>query len=53
MWIHRRLTDGSGFPQPLVINRRRFWKLSELLAWERKHLAAASTPATTKPAAQR
>jgi hypothetical protein len=44
MWIHRRLTDRSGFPQPLVINRRRFWKLADLVAWER-------TQAAGKPAA--
>jgi predicted DNA-binding transcriptional regulator AlpA len=35
MWIWRRLNDGSRFPQPTVIAGRRFWKLSELIAWER------------------
>ena len=34
MWLHRRLHDGSGFPKPLVINKRRFWKLADLRAWE-------------------
>jgi hypothetical protein len=35
MWLWRRLNDGSRFPQPTVIAGRRFWKLSELIAWER------------------
>jgi predicted DNA-binding transcriptional regulator AlpA len=37
MWIHRRLHDDSGFPRPLYIGRLRFWRLSELVAWE-EHL---------------
>ena len=28
-----------GFPQPVVINGRRFWRLSELQAWEDNHSA--------------
>jgi predicted DNA-binding transcriptional regulator AlpA len=40
MWIHRRLRDSSGFPKPMVLNRRRFWKLSDLIAWERQRAAA-------------
>jgi hypothetical protein len=35
MWIYRRLHDGSGFPQPLLVCGRRFWKLSSLVSWER------------------
>jgi hypothetical protein len=35
MWLWRRLHDSSGFPPPLFICGRRFWKLSTLLAWER------------------
>jgi predicted DNA-binding transcriptional regulator AlpA len=35
MWLWRRLKDGSGFPKPLEICGRRFWKLSDLVAWER------------------
>lgn len=34
MWLWRRLHDDSGFPQPMVIQSRRLWKLSELVAWE-------------------
>ena len=46
MWLHRRLHDDSGFPQPdLVVCDRRFWKLSSLVRWERQHAA-------NKPAAQ-
>jgi predicted DNA-binding transcriptional regulator AlpA len=50
MRLYRRMHDDSGFPQPVVVKRLRFWKLSELLSWERKHLAAASKPA--KPASR-
>jgi hypothetical protein len=35
MWLHRRLHDTSGFPQPVVIFGRRFWRLNDLLTWER------------------
>jgi len=35
MWLWRRLNDDSGFPKPFEIAGRRFWKLSELIAWER------------------
>ena len=35
MWLWRRLHDSSGFPQPLVICGRRFWKQSALIEWER------------------
>lgn len=37
MWIFRRERDPkSGFPTPLVIHRRKFWRLRDLIAWERK-----------------
>jgi hypothetical protein len=36
MWIWRRLHDDSGFPAAMVVNSRRFWSLSKLIAWERK-----------------
>ena len=36
MWLHRRLQDKSGFPRPVYIGRLRFWRLSELVAWEEK-----------------
>ncbi|MFZ0710660.1 MAG: hypothetical protein WAM53_11510 [Terrimicrobiaceae bacterium] len=35
MWLWRRQHDGSGFPLPTIINKRRFWRLSELMAWEK------------------
>jgi hypothetical protein len=35
MWLWRRLRDKSGFPSPIDISRRRYWKLSDLVAWER------------------
>jgi predicted DNA-binding transcriptional regulator AlpA len=40
MWLHRRLHDDSGFPKPMVLNRRRYWRLSELVEWERRRVAA-------------
>jgi hypothetical protein len=30
-WLH---DERMSFPQPLLINRRRYWKLSDLLRWE-------------------
>ncbi len=47
MWLWRRLHDNSGFPQPIVINKRRFWRLSDLLAWER---GQANRPASAMEA---
>jgi predicted DNA-binding transcriptional regulator AlpA len=34
MWVWRRLKDDSGFPRPIMISGRRFWRLSELEEWE-------------------
>jgi hypothetical protein len=41
MWIVRRLADDPLFPKPIIIARRRFWRLSELVAWERSKAVAA------------
>ncbi|WP_372783487.1 helix-turn-helix transcriptional regulator [Phenylobacterium sp.] len=35
--------DALNFPQPLVINRRRYWSLQEIEQWERSR--AAGKPA--------
>jgi hypothetical protein len=35
MWLWRRLHDSSGFPEPLLICGRRFWRMGALIAWER------------------
>jgi hypothetical protein len=44
MWLHRRLHDDSGFPPPdLVVNERRFWKLSALVRWERERAGVRPT----------
>jgi predicted DNA-binding transcriptional regulator AlpA len=29
-----------GFPQPMVVNKRRYWRLSELEEWERSRALA-------------
>jgi hypothetical protein len=37
MWIFRREHDPrSSFPRPIVSNRRKFWRLRDLVAWERR-----------------
>jgi predicted DNA-binding transcriptional regulator AlpA len=34
MWLWRRLADpASGFPQPIYVGGRRFWREVDLLAW--------------------
>lgn len=38
MWVHRRLTEGkTDFPIPIMIANRRFWRLSDLVAWESRN----------------
>jgi predicted DNA-binding transcriptional regulator AlpA len=32
-WLH---DEKLGFPQPIRINGRRFWKASDLIDWERR-----------------
>lgn len=39
MWIWRRLHDDSGFPSPVLIAGRRFWRVSDLLNWERTRVS--------------
>jgi hypothetical protein len=34
MWIVRLLKDDPGFPRPLLIRNRRYWRLSEIELWE-------------------
>lgn len=34
MWLWRLLRNDPSFPRPLVINSRRYWKVSDLEAWE-------------------
>lgn len=41
MWLWRRLHENKGFPQPVRIGSRRFWRLSELLAYEQSLATAA------------
>ena len=36
-WLHRQVKNpASGFPRPIYINGVRYWRLSELLEFERK-----------------
>jgi hypothetical protein len=39
MWLWRRLRDDPDFPRPIVVAKRRFWKLSALIVWERQAAA--------------
>ena len=36
MWVERRLKYDKGFPRPVYFGRLRFWKLSDIEAWERQ-----------------
>lgn len=41
--LWRWLKDAAlGFPEPTRINKRRFWKLADLEAWERWRAAPAT-----------
>jgi len=36
MWVERRLKDDKTFPRPaLVVGKRRFWLVTDLVKWER------------------
>ena len=35
MTLHRWLRKpGLNFPDPIIVNRRRYWRLADLVAWE-------------------
>jgi predicted DNA-binding transcriptional regulator AlpA len=50
MTLYRRERDKSlNFPKPIVINGRRFWRESEILAWEQgftRNAPMARSPAS-------
>jgi hypothetical protein len=50
MWLWRRCHDGSGFPQPMVIRKRRYWSLAQLVAWETAHASRANSAAASMSA---
>jgi hypothetical protein len=35
MWIERRLACDPTFPRPVYIAKRRFWRVADLVGWER------------------
>lgn len=35
MWIERRLKGDPSFPRPTYFGRQRFWRVHELVEWER------------------
>jgi predicted DNA-binding transcriptional regulator AlpA len=40
MWIERRMKD-SGFPPPAYFGALRFWRVSDLVAWDAERIKAA------------
>jgi predicted DNA-binding transcriptional regulator AlpA len=42
MWLWRRLRDDPNFPKPMEVAGRRFWKLAELVRWERERASEAA-----------
>jgi len=46
------MPQGTLFPRPVYLGRRRFWRLSDVLAFERE-LAGLPMPQHTDPAAER
>jgi predicted DNA-binding transcriptional regulator AlpA len=40
-WLRSKTLN---FPKPITINRRRYWRLQDLVSWERER-ATAPTPA--------
>jgi hypothetical protein len=42
MWIERRMKD-SGFPSPVYFGVLRFWRTSDLVAWDAEQIKAAPT----------
>ena len=53
MWLWRRRIDDSGFPEPHYFSGRRFWKLSDLMDWERKQSQAGGRGGPTNEPARR
>ena len=54
VWEHYTITSRSlsrwlargnlGFPRPMVVNGRRYWRLTEIEAWERAQLRGHGNP---------
>ena len=43
MTVHRWLKNADlGFPRPTYINRRRYWREADLVAWERARAGRAA-----------
>ena len=42
MWIERRMKD-SGFPPPIYFGALRFWRVSDLVAWDAEKIRAMPT----------
>jgi predicted DNA-binding transcriptional regulator AlpA len=43
MTIYRWVRDNSlSFPAPIYINKRRYWRVSELVSWERSRVTGGA-----------
>jgi predicted DNA-binding transcriptional regulator AlpA len=47
MWLLRRMAH-SEFPKPTYLGRLRFWRLSELVVWERDQASKTHKPPTSQ-----
>lgn len=39
MWLKRIMESDPEFPRPMIINRLRYFRVADLVAWERKRAA--------------
>ncbi len=35
MWVERRIKGDPTFPRPMYIAKRRYWRVADLVNWER------------------
>ena len=49
MWLHRMLARDPSFPRPTYFGKRRFFRIDELIAWERASALKASHRKTGRP----
>lgn len=41
MWLVRLLENDESFPRPMIVNRLRYWRVDEIVKWERAKAAAS------------
>ena len=50
MWLERMLQKDATFPKPHKFGRLRFFKVDELIGWERRTAARSGRPRKAEPA---